>query len=183
MNWKDILGLVQNILGIVPTFYYGFRHYVLKKDDYEWEQREDADKVIFYMLTLPIWLLVGIFELFGWIVDKLSPSDSSSNTLAEKNITEGLTPDPSNNSFLLIIHDVFEIQGRGPAVSGIIKRGRISTGDSLRITGIGMVKKATCMGIEHNRQLVKSAGEGERVGLLLKGVNFHDIHIGQSVTK
>ncbi len=183
MNWKDILGLFQNIYGIAPTFYYGFRHYVLKKDDYKWEALSDTDKVIFYIVTSPIWLFIGIFELFGWIVDKLSPSDSSSNTLAEKNITEGVTPDPSNNSFLLIIHDVFEIQGRGPVVSGTITHGKISIGDLLVLTGVTETRKAICVGIEHNRQLVKSAKAGELIGLLLKGVNFHDLHVGQSVTK
>ena len=47
---------IVSIGGLLITFYYGFRHYVMKKDDYEWEGRDDTDKFIFYLFTSPIWL-------------------------------------------------------------------------------------------------------------------------------
>lgn len=88
---------------------------------------------------------------------------------------------PQNNSFLLIVHDVFHIKGRGPVVQGKIEKGTISNGCSLNIIGNGQTLRAICKGIEHNGQLVDSAHIGDVVGLLLSGVTYGDVHGGQKV--
>lgn len=92
-------------------------------------------------------------------------------------------PPQANYSFLLTVDDTFDIEGRGPVVTGIIEKGNILNGDTLTIIGDGKILKATCAGIEHNRALVGCAKSGDNVGILLNGVRFEDVRRGQIVTK
>ena len=178
MNWKDILGLLQNIYGIGPTFYYGFRHYVLKKDDYEWEKRDDTEKAFFYIITSPIWLIVGIVALFEWI---FGSKNKQTKISSEKSKHEHVTQ--PKNTFILTVTDVFEVAGRGPVITGKVGCGTITSGDSISITGFGRTHKATCIGIERQGRLIQSANVGEDVGLLLSGVKRSDLYAGQIVSR
>lgn len=180
MNWKDIFGLFQNIVGIAPTFYYGFRHYVMKKDHYEWDKRDDIDKVIFYIITSPIWLIIGIVKLLGWIVYKIC--DYNKQAEASPCINDASTQS-LNTPQIMIVKDIFDIKGKGPVITGRIERGRIARGDAIKIIDVDKTFKTKCIGIECKGKLVDNATVGEEVGLLLQNIDINNLHVGQSVIK
>lgn len=157
MDWKKTLNLIVTIIGICIAFYYGFRHYVMDEDHHEWEEQGSGEKMVFYLVTSPIWIIAGIIAFFEWIFSK--------------------------NSFSMTIEDIFDIPGKGPVVTGTIEKGRILSGDKLEIIGQGKTLKVVCFGIEHHRQRVTEAKEGENIGILLKGVRIEDLHKGQKVIK
>lgn len=84
-------------------------------------------------------------------------------------------------SFLLRVDDTYEIKGRGPIITGIVETGKVTSGDKLMIKGDGKTFNATVVTIARGRQQIKSANTGEDVGLLLRGVNYADLHKGQVV--
>ena len=110
----------------------------------------------------------------------LASADKGSSTKAKEATSSA---GQGNFSFLLTVADTFDIQGVGPAATGIIIRGQISSGDTIYIIGDGKILKAKCLKIEHNGQVVNNASVGQDVGLLLSGVRFDQLRKGQQVRK
>lgn len=64
------------------------------------------------------------------------------------------------------IERLIEIRDRGTVVVGTIVKGSVQTDDMLDLRGV----VARCSAIERYRELLPSAREGDRVGLMLDGV-------------
>lgn len=83
--------------------------------------------------------------------------------------------------FLMPVEDTFQIPGEGTkpggaAIVGTILRGNISRGDPLEVLcRDGQRKKCTVLRIERNHRALDTAGEGEAVGLVLRGVHKREI--------
>jgi translation elongation factor EF-Tu-like GTPase len=69
------------------------------------------------------------------------------------------------------VERLIEIRDRGTVVVGTIVKGSVRTDDVLEFRGI----VARCSAIERYRELLPSAAEGDRVGLLLDGVRPIDL--------
>jgi translation elongation factor EF-Tu-like GTPase len=69
------------------------------------------------------------------------------------------------------IERLIEIRDRGTVVVGTIVKGSVQTDDVLDLRGV----VARCSAIERYRELLPSATEGDRVGLLLDGVRPADL--------
>ncbi|MHA1460796.1 MAG: EF-Tu/IF-2/RF-3 family GTPase, partial [Promethearchaeota archaeon] len=73
------------------------------------------------------------------------------------------------NTKILIDH-VFPVKGIGTVILGIVKQGKVESGQLLEITGYeSAVKKVIIRSIQKHDRNFKVAYEGDRVGLALKG--------------
>ena len=87
-------------------------------------------------------------------------------------------------SFLMPIEDQFEIAGRGTVVTGRIERGILKSGSLVDIVGLDKTRKnVVVVGIESNRKIIDQAGQGQSVGVLLRGIRESEIERGQVIAK
>lgn len=82
--------------------------------------------------------------------------------------------------FEMPVADVFTITGRGVVVTGWVKSGSISVGESVCIAGGSPV---TVTGIEIHREELQSISAGDMGGLMLEGISKDDISKGDIVKR
>ena len=95
-------------------------------------------------------------------------------------------PEPQRDvdkPFLLAVEDVFSIKGRGTVATGRIERGIIKVGEDVEIIGFRDSRKVTVTGVEMFRKLLDQGQAGDNVGLLLRGIERHEIERGQILCK
>ena len=85
--------------------------------------------------------------------------------------------------FLMPVEDVFSIKGRGTVVTGRVERGKINVNDEIEIVGIKATQKTVITGVEMFRKTLNEAQAGDNVGLLLRGVEKHQVERGQVIAK
>jgi elongation factor Tu len=85
--------------------------------------------------------------------------------------------------FLMPVEDVFSITGRGTVATGRIERGVIKVGEEVQVVGFGATKKTVVTGVEMFRKLLDEGQAGDNVGLLLRGVEKHEIERGMVLAK
>ncbi len=85
--------------------------------------------------------------------------------------------------FLMPIEDVFSIKGRGTVGTGRIERGKVKVGDPVEIVGFGAKKMLTITGVEAFQKTLDEGMAGDNVGVLLRGVEKHELERGQVVCK
>src|SRR5487761_2219848 len=89
-----------------------------------------------------------------------------------------------DNPFLKPVEDVFTITGRGTVGTGRVERGQIKVGEEVEIVGLQeQSRKTTVTGIEMFRKLLDMGIAGDNVGVLLRGVERHEIERGQVLAK
>jgi len=95
-------------------------------------------------------------------------------------------PEPKRDvdrPFLMPVEDVFSISGRGTVATGRIERGKVKVQDEVEMVGFGTDKKAVVTGVEMFRKLLDEGQAGDNVGLLLRGVEKHEIERGMVLAK
>ena len=95
-------------------------------------------------------------------------------------------PEPvreTDKPFLMPVEDVFSITGRGTVATGRIERGKIKVGEEVAVVGFGSAKKTVVTGVEMFRKLLDEGQAGDNVGLLLRGVEKHEIERGMVLAK
>src|SRR3989441_970163 len=85
--------------------------------------------------------------------------------------------------FLMPVEDVFSITGRGTVATGRIERGKVKEGEEVEMVGYGTDKKSVVTGVEMFRKLLDEGQAGDNVGLLLRGVEKHEIERGMVLAK
>ena len=85
--------------------------------------------------------------------------------------------------FLMPIEDVFTISGRGTVVTGRIERGVINMNEEVEIVGIKPTQKTVITGIEMFNKLLDQGMAGDKVGLLLRGIDKQAVERGQVLAK
>ncbi|MEM9613677.1 MAG: elongation factor Tu [Actinomycetota bacterium] len=83
--------------------------------------------------------------------------------------------------FLMAVEGVQTITGRGTVVTGLVTRGRISTGDPVEVVGLRTPVSSVVTGIESFRRTMTTAEAGDNVGLLLRGVDHGAVERGMVV--
>ena len=86
-----------------------------------------------------------------------------------------------SGNFQMEVEDVFSITGRGTVVTGRVASGTVSVGDQVTLSGSGKVTVVT--GIEMFRKSLDHAQEGDKCGILLRGVNRDDVERGDLLVK
>jgi len=81
-------------------------------------------------------------------------------------------------SFAMSVADVFTVTGKGVVVTGQVKSGAISVGDSVCISG---GQPVTVESIEMFRKILDTLAAGDRGGLLLKDISKNDVQKGEVV--
>jgi translation elongation factor EF-Tu-like GTPase len=82
----------------------------------------------------------------------------------------------SSEDFEMTILDRFSIAGGGVVVTGVIASGTVSVDDTLcLVSATGVKIEVTVTGIERFKDILDSAGKGDRVGLLISGVDKDDV--------
>ena len=89
----------------------------------------------------------------------------------------------TDKPFLMPVEDVFSITGRGTVATGRIERGKIKVGEEVEMVGMGVEKKTVVTGVEMFRKLLDDGQAGDNVGLLLRGVDKHEIERGMVLAK
>src|SRR6266446_1079505 len=85
--------------------------------------------------------------------------------------------------FQMPVEDVFSITGRGTVATGRIDRGKIKVGEEVEMVGFGTDKKTVVTGVEMFRKLLDDGQAGDNVGLLLRGVEKHEVERGMVLAK
>src|SRR2546422_7071296 len=85
--------------------------------------------------------------------------------------------------FLMPVEDVFSITGRGTVATGRIDRGKVKVGEEVEMVGFGTDKKTVVTGVEMFRKLLDEGQAGGNVGLLLRGVEKHEVERGMVLAK
>lgn len=85
--------------------------------------------------------------------------------------------------FLMPVEDVFSIKGRGTVVTGRVERGKLKVNEEVEIVGIKATQKTVITGIEMFRKTLDDAIAGDNVGLLLRGLEKHQVERGQVIAK
>ena len=89
-------------------------------------------------------------------------------------------PVSQEETFLMVIEDIFTITGRGTVVTGRVDKGVVRVGDVVEIVGLTNEKRETTVDdIEAFRAVIEQAEAGDQVGILLKDVARDDVHQGQ----
>jgi elongation factor Tu len=102
------------------------------------------------------------------------------------NALDNFIPEPvrdTDKAFLMPVEDVFSITGRGTVATGRIERGKIKVGEEVALVGFGSDKKSVVTGVEMFRKLLDDGQAGDNVGLLLRGVEKHEIERGMVLAK
>ncbi len=129
------------------------------------------------------WKLIDFKEEFKKILDTTSLKDAEifdiktkeDYTLLKKKIieihlqTQELNTEINGITKILIDH-AFPVKGIGTVILGIVKEGKVNTGQMLELTGYdGPSKKVIIRSIQKHDRDFKMAVKGDRVGLALKG--------------
>src|SRR3954454_22931767 len=77
--------------------------------------------------------------------------------------------------FLMPIEDVFGIKGRGTVVTGRVERGRVKTGETIEIVGMGERRPVVVTGVEMFQKTLDEGQAGDNVGCLLRGVEREEV--------
>src|SRR5437868_4881124 len=85
--------------------------------------------------------------------------------------------------FVMPVEDVFSITGRGPVATGRLDRGKVKGGEGVEMVGFGTDKKVVVTGVEMFRKLLDEGQAGDNVGLLLRGVEQHEVEGGVDVAE
>ena len=88
-----------------------------------------------------------------------------------------------DKDFLMPVEDVFSIKGRGTVGTGRIERGKVNTGDTVEIVGLGETRKTTVTGVEMFNKILDEGQAGDNVGCLLRGIEKSDLTRGQVLAK
>jgi elongation factor Tu len=82
--------------------------------------------------------------------------------------------------FLLAIAGVETITGRGTVVTGRIERGRLRPNTPVEVVGLArQTRRTVAVSLESNRQVLEEGLAGDDVGVLLRGVERHEVERGQ----
>src|SRR2546422_7768217 len=82
--------------------------------------------------------------------------------------------------FLMPVEDVFSITGRGTVATGRIDRGKVKVGEEVELVGFGTDKKTVVTGGEMFRKLLDEGQAGDNVGVVLRGVENHEVGRGMA---
>jgi len=85
--------------------------------------------------------------------------------------------------FLMPVEDVFSIKGRGTVVTGRIERGIVKVNESVEIVGIKPTQNTVVTGVEMFRKSLDEGQAGDNVGLLVRGIEKHQVERGQVLAK
>lgn len=113
------------------------------------------------------------------------PEAIKSIELLMKTIDENI-PEPKrelDKPFLMPVEDVFSIKGRGTVATGRVERGKLKVNDEIELVGIKPTQKTTVTGVEMFKKSLDEAMAGDNVGLLLRGMEKHQIERGQVIAK
>src|SRR5881296_1912121 len=88
-----------------------------------------------------------------------------------------------DKDFLMPVEDIFSISGRGTVVTGRIERGKVKVGEEIEIIGLRPTQKKVVTGVEMFRKLLDEGEAGDNVGLLLRGVEKHEVERGMVLAK
>ncbi|MCS6850330.1 MAG: elongation factor Tu [Gemmataceae bacterium] len=95
-----------------------------------------------------------------------------------------IPPREEDKPFLMSIEDVFSIKGRGTVGTGRVERGRAKVGDEVEIVGLmRQPRKTVITGVEMFNKTLEYATAGDNVGVLLRGIERHELERGQVLAK
>jgi translation elongation factor EF-Tu-like GTPase len=120
----------------------------------------------------------------GLLLRGVEPDDIQLGALIEKR--EGGAAPPTTvpgaeESFRMVIKEVFVIKGRGTMVTGRVEQGTIHVLDRVRITGVSEAIETVVTALTVDQKTRDEAKAGDSVGLLLRGVEQDRVKPGDSV--
>ena len=116
---------------------------------------------------------MGLFDIL-----KKKHDSNPNNEHAQNKCAQCLRPiEGQAYTFEMRIADIFYIANRGVVLEGIISKGTVGRGDTVRINETDY----TVVGIALNKTLVESAKESDCIGLLINSQDKNLFHIGEVV--
>ena len=113
--------------------------------------------------------MFGIFKKKNYS-DKMQEEAKEMETdIKETNIINEKNANLSDQSFSMLIEDVFSITGRGVVVTGTVKRGQVTVGDTVTVESPNGNFSTKVNGIEMFRKKKETAVSGDNCGILVEG--------------
>jgi elongation factor Tu len=85
--------------------------------------------------------------------------------------------------FLMPVEDVFSIKGRGTVVTGRIERGMVKVNEAVEIVGVKDTQNTVVTGVEMFHKMLDEGQAGDNVGVLVRGIEKHQVERGQVLAK
>src|SRR5262245_36468213 len=86
--------------------------------------------------------------------------------------------------FLMSVENVHTVEGRGTVATGKIERGRVRPNDPVEIVGLNKAtRRSVAVSIKMFKRLLDEGKAGENVGVLLRGVERHEVERGQVLAR
>ncbi|MFX1274523.1 MAG: EF-Tu/IF-2/RF-3 family GTPase [Promethearchaeota archaeon] len=139
----------------------------------EWKLNEVKKKILSIITTTSL-KNVEIIELKD---NDKSDLDNLKTKIIELNTSE-LNSDSKSPYTKILIDHAFPVKGIGTVILGVVKNGLLNAGGMVEIVGYDSSppKKVILRSIQKHDRDFKTAHEGDRVGLALKGnISHHDI--------
>jgi len=115
------------------------------------------------------------------IVDQMTGTDGA---LVDANGSVPGVTGSSAGDFQLTVEDVFSITGRGTVVTGVVAGGEVAVGqDVTQLRGGVALRTGRVGGVEMFRKSVDTARAGDNVGILVTGINRHEIVRGDLLVR
>ena len=109
-------------------------------------------------------------------------AEAEKSVVALMKAVDEYVPTPTRDldkPFLMPIEDVFSIKGRGTVVTGRVDRGKVKLNDTIEIVGIKPTQSTVVTGVEMFRKLLDEGLAGDNIGVLLRGIEKHQVERGQ----
>jgi elongation factor Tu len=113
-------------------------------------------------------------------------AEAEKQIMALMDAVDSYIPTPKRDiekPFLMPVEDVFSIKGRGTVVTGKIDRGMVKINDTVEVIGVKATKSTVVTGVEMFKKQLNDGQAGDNVGLLLRGIEKHDVERGQVIAK
>lgn len=151
------------------------------------EVRETIEKYEFSGENVPIVSGSALMALESLIHD--TPDAAAENKWVKKifelmNAVDEYIPTPDRDTekkFLMAVEDVFSITGRGTVATGRVERGKLKTGETVELVGLGDTRSVTVTGLEMFQKTLDETVAGDNVGVLLRGVQKDDVQRGMVI--
>lgn len=128
--------------------------------------------------TASFFLLLLLFGCGNESASESDPLDAGAMPVADLDDTRVAETASSSGSFEMLIMDIFSISGKGVVVTGQVKSGAITVGDTACVSG---GPPLTVTGIEMLRETPDTLTEGDMGGLLFADLSKDDVEKGSFV--
>ena len=122
---------------------------------------------------------MGLFDVFRKKKPDDGMYDGDGNSCNAEKYYDADVSYRAESALRITVQDVISITGRGTVITGQIESGSIAVGDTVTLRRAdGSTREVVIEGLEMFRKMLSTAGQGDNVGVLLRGINRNEVGRG-----